>query len=260
MPSAARPYWDALLAFTGYADDLADDPQVGLEARRRRYDRFVNGFFRILHDQHDPSSQSAVPSQPGDDVGGALCLAFQDFVQTWHIDEECLRAAHQAVRNHLVVSAYPTQSDLERYLHGACGQPTLWLSSVLELTDDGRTQGALSLGLGAGLLDCLVDLQEDLGIGKLYFPLEDLRRCGLRPADIEGAVSAREVPEPLCRLIDLQVSRARHHFSTAAAWAQRSQTQESEIILEWVTQARHALDRIAQNKASLFDVSLKRVV
>lgn len=250
MPLAARPYWDALLAFCGYADDLADDPRVGPAHRRRQYDRFVEGFFQMLDDQHEP-----LPSPPRHDVGLALCLAFRDLVRTWDIGEDSLRVAHRAVRDDIGVSMYHSEAELERYLNGSCAQPNLWLSTVLGLTEDGNTQGARAWGLGIGLVDCLLDLEEDLRIGKLYFPLDDLRRCRVGPADIERAVSARCVTEPLRRLISLQVSRAVRHFATAEDWARQCRAQEGEIVLQSIARARQAIDCIAHTEKSIFAMS-----
>ncbi|WP_033320263.1 squalene/phytoene synthase family protein [Streptomyces yerevanensis] len=139
-------------------------------------------------------------------------------------------------------------------------QPNLWLSTVLGLTEDGNTQGVRAWGLGIGLVDCLLDVEEDLRIGKLYFPLEDLRRCRVGPADIERAVSARCVTEPLHRLISLQVGRAVRRFATAEDWARQCRAQEGEIVLQSIARARHILDRIEQNKKSIFEMPGEKAV
>lgn len=249
LPIAARPYWDALLAFTGYADDLADDPALDIDGRRRQFDRFLQDFLRMLHHPGRPEPLRA--PAPGDPEF-ALCLAFRDLVLTWHIAEESLMTASQAVGRDIEVPAYATQAELERYLHGACAQPMLWLGTVLGLVRDGDRLGAFAWGLGLGLLDTLADLPEDVRIGKLYLPLDDLGRLGLRPADVERAVADRHATEPLRRLIRRQARRCLRHFAAAEAWAQGTRAPEADVVLRSIGRARQSIDQLERAGHDVF--------
>jgi phytoene synthase len=241
LPLSKRPYWDALMAFCGYADDCADDPAASPEERRHRYDRFADRFLRILH---DPGHQAM-----SHDPELLLCLAFSHFVRTWHIDEDSIRTADYAVRDDIGVSAYESWADLERYLNGACAHPTLWFGTALGLTD-GNTRGALAWGYGLGILDLLIDLEEDARAGKLYLPLDDLRNCRVQPADIERALAARRLTEPLRRLLRLQADRALGYFAIAEKWAaaaRQDRAPERAFVLHSIAEAKAAIDHITRH-------------
>ncbi|WP_129842986.1 squalene/phytoene synthase family protein [Streptomyces sp. RFCAC02] len=217
---AVRPYWDAMIAFCGHADDLADAPGVAPATRRRRYDAFAASFFRVLA----AGDTALAGPDDGDDTGAGrlVSLAFAHFARTWRLDEAGIREASRALRADMDRSAYPTLRELETYMHGVSGQPSRWLAVLLE--PDGRPpsraaqHAAVSWGFGLQTLDFVLDVEEDTRVGKVYFPLDDLSACGLGRDDLVRAVAARRATGPLRRVVGAQVDRARAYFATAGRW------------------------------------------
>lgn len=280
LPVAARAPWDAVFAFCGYADDLSDDPRRSAEDRRRSYDRFAARFFGVHraaavhedtkgagrhqdaahtdpaedtdvadHSEDSDHSENSDQSEDSEDSELLVCLAFSDVLRTWHIGEDSVALASQAVHDDIGVSAYATVADLERYMNGVSGQHAIWVSTVLGLTgpDDAvGTAGATAWGFTLQTLDFLMDLEEDLRLGKLYLPLEDLERCGTSRDEIEHAVTARRATAPLRRTIGLQVDRAEHYLAKAEQWARHAAAPAGQVVLTSLAGARQALDDVAR--------------
>ncbi|WP_031516038.1 phytoene/squalene synthase family protein [Streptomyces sp. NRRL F-5123] len=251
MAPAKRPYWDAIMAFCGHADDLADARDSSPEQRRHDFDAFVADFDRTL--AADPAPAPA--AQPA----SLVCTAFADFVRTWQIPGHSLRQAQRAVREDMAVREYRTTAELDRYIAGVSGQPALWLADLFGTADTAdRTaarDAAVSLGVSLQILDNLTDVPEDLHLGKLYLPLDDLSRCGLTRADVEEAVAGRHSTAPLRRLVALHTQRARDHLSQGEAWPGLAHPASRDFVQAMVSQTRQATELLESADYDLFVLS-----
>ncbi|MER0243172.1 squalene/phytoene synthase family protein [Streptomyces sp. HSW2009] len=251
-----RPYWDAMIAFCGQADDIADAHGVPLPERLRRYDAFTDGFFRLLHaTRHAPPATALGPlvgepgRRPAADQTKLVKLAFCDFVHTWQLCEVGVRQAGDALRTDLTTDTYDTVYALERYMHGVSGEPARWLAVLLgqrgQALDEGCQNAAIAWGFGIQTLDFLLDIADDLRMGKLYVPLEDLHRCGLTRTELEQAVAAGQASQPLRDLIAGQLERVRRYFTVAERWLDRSRPVGWEAIRQSLAEGWATVDRLA---------------
>jgi len=88
---------------------------------------------------------------------------------------------------------------------------------------------ALNLGLALQLTNILRDVSDDLQRGRLYLPLEDLRRFG---CTVE-ALTEGMLTEPVRRLIEFECTRARAFYrraSEARPAGDRSRLVAAEIM------------------------------
>ncbi|MBA0050392.1 hypothetical protein E0L36_05620 [Streptomyces sp. AJS327] len=255
-----QPYWDAMIAFCGHADDLADAPGVPLAERRRAYDAFVRLFFRLL--DTGPGTRFRTPRRSGSRREAArrqeflIALAFADFVQSWRLSLADVREASEALRRDMEYTEYGTVAALERYMRGVSGHPARWLTLLLGPREGTPEPDALraaeSWGLGLQTLDFLTDVEEDLALGKLYLPLVDLQRCGLSRLDVERAVADRRATLPLRRLAECQARRAREYFGSATRWIERAQPRGWEPVRNSIARSQEALDGFARCEHDLF--------
>jgi phytoene synthase len=82
---------------------------------------------------------------------------------------------------------------------------------ILESADPATArEPARELGLAFQLTNFIRDVAEDLRLGRIYLPIEDLTRFGLTPADLRP-----NNPE-IKPLLAYEVSRARRHYAFAA--------------------------------------------
>ncbi|MBB5934440.1 squalene/phytoene synthase family protein [Streptomyces zagrosensis] len=260
LQPGSRPYWDAMIAFCGYADDLADALDVPLAERIRRYDAFTHTFFRMLHNASVPVPRSGPDEAHAEGERAYLVsLAFCDFVHTWHLSEAGIRQASQALRTDMSTEAYDTLTALERYMHGVSGEPARWLAALLgprgQTPGDGAANAATAWSFGLQTLDFVLDLEEDVRLGKLYVPLDDLRQCGLQRADMERAVAARESPQALRDVVACQLVRVRRYFTAAERWMDSTRPLGWEAIRESLIEGWATVDRIARSGHDIFAVT-----
>jgi phytoene synthase len=79
--------------------------------------------------------------------------------------------------------------------------------------DPGSKAYAESLGMALQLTNILRDVSTDLRRGRIYLPMEDLRRFGVGEADLQRAV----VTDAVAALLRFECDRARDYYRRAAA-------------------------------------------
>jgi phytoene synthase len=240
LPPHVRPYLDAMIAFWRYADDLADDPARSLAQRRADFDGFIDAFARMLREEPGPAPAR---EGEGEDTAFLLSLAFSDFARTWRIGENSIFLVARTTRDDIEIPAYETVADLEGFMNAA-GQITIWLCTMLELADH---SGPLAWSCGFQILDNLADLRDDARLGKLYFPLEDLERCGVRREDIEQDVAAGHATDAVRRLVALQAERAGRFFAVAEDWCHRAPAPGCDVFRVLVGQAQQVVACLEQH-------------
>ncbi|MEU5576503.1 squalene/phytoene synthase family protein [Streptomyces huasconensis] len=249
LPPGKRPGYDAMLAFCGHADNLLDDPGKSIRERGEAYDKFVTDFFcgdekSIFHEDKADA--------PEDRDGILISRAFRHFIGTWGITQESVRDFLLTIRGDLFITGFQTYGDLHRYMEGVSGVPTRWVNTLLEPQRDDAAHMATSLGYGLYLLDFLTDLQEDLELGRVYLPVEDLHRCELDRAGLEQAVRAATMTEPLRALVRFEAERVRRHFDEAEDWWRHVHPSSRELPRQYLALGRQTLRQLLRADCDVF--------
>jgi len=105
---------------------------------------------------------------------------------------------------------YPS---LARYCHRVAGVVGEMSAGIFGVTDERTLEYARSLGLALQLTNILRDVGEDARRGRVYLPLEDLQRHGVRVADL---IAGRYVDGYL-PLMQFEAQRARAAYARALA-------------------------------------------
>ena len=161
-----RDVW-ALYAFARHADDIVDDVGPMPIAEREAAlialeDRLFEGFVAGASD--DP-----------------LLAAVVDTVVRLDIDPDCFRRFLRSMRMDLTVDGYDTWNDLFVYMDGSAAVIGEMMLPVLRPTSPSALGPARDLGLAFQLTNFLRDVDEDLALGRIYLPREDLERFGADP-------------------------------------------------------------------------------
>jgi phytoene synthase len=107
--------------------------------------------------------------------------------------------------------AYATFRELSLYCHRVASTIGI-MSAEISGYQDRRTQRyAHQLGIAFQLTDILRDLGKDIMRGRLYIPLDELDRFGVRPQEI----LERRTSEPIRTLLRFQAHRARDYYRKA---------------------------------------------
>ncbi len=196
----------ALYAFCRRLDDCVDDadgPERAQQLSEVRglldalFDRGevgeVRGFPQSeLHALRDTCARFGIPKQP-----------FVELVAGMEMD--------------LVQDRYSTWRDLDLYCYRVAGVVGLMMAPLLGTTNPTALGHAADLGRAMQLTNIVRDVKEDLGRGRVYLPLAELRACGVSEMELRRGV----VTEGVERLLRLQLDRARALYASAlrgVAW------------------------------------------
>jgi len=242
-----------------------------LPGKRRRDALLFSDFCRTVDDIAD--SQEITPEEKRDllndwlealkpDNGQSLPEGFREMIARRHLDCHLLE---QIVQGMLMdvgdpeLCRYATFQDLEIYCRRVAS--AVGLTSVRIF--GAKTSDALGkdvecyaeqLGIALQLTNILRDVAEDASMGRIYIPLEDLERFGVRQNDILGCI-----PSPaMTHLLNHQAERADSFFAKAElAWAEMTANQRRLMRPARLMSAMYR-DLLLQMHRDRYDVFAKR--
>jgi phytoene synthase len=196
LPKAKREGMTALYAFCREVDDVADEPSVPAEERRARLAAWRADIARACAGQAPefPVNRELRP------VIAAHQLSFALF-------DELIRG----VEMDLDVNRYETFSQLEHYCYRVASVVGLLSIEIFGYTQPACRDYADHLGKALQLTNILRDVRIDAERGRIYLPLEELRRCGVT----EEEILRFEYTDRFQRLATSVAERARFHYRRA---------------------------------------------
>jgi phytoene synthase len=200
LPGWKRRHVHALYGFTRYADEIVDRaPTEGRAARLADWStRFLAGL-------------------DGEPVDDPLLPAVLHTIRVFDLDPVDFRKFLASMAMDLEVTSYATYDDLLGYMEGSAAVIGTMMLPILESADPvAAREPARQLGLAFQLTNFIRDVSEDLDLGRVYLPADDLARFGVSPADLKAARAAGTAPDPVRELIAFEVQRARWHYQQAA--------------------------------------------
>jgi phytoene synthase len=232
-----RQYLDmcALYAFLRLADDLTDEPG-DIEEKRRRLDDYRRQLDQAL------AGNCSLP----------LHAAFVDTIRTRGIPVEYLHAALDGVGMDLDIACYETFKDLYLYCYRVASVVGLSCIHIWGFHDERAKAYAEAAGIAFQLTNILRDLGEDAARGRVYLPLEDLRRFQYRPEELAEGVRDQRFEE----LMTFQAERAGSFYDAAGPLVPLLAPAGRAVFLVMLRTYRGLLERIASSR---FDVFRRRI-
>jgi phytoene synthase len=181
---------EALYAFCRVIDDAADERAGAVRAWRQELDRALAG----------------AASHP-------VALALADTVRRFGVARQHLDEIVRGVEMDLTRRRYETFDELRTYCRLVAGAVGLAALPILGCRDRGSVAYAEALGIALQLTNVLRDVAEDAERGRIYLPLEDLRRFGYRERDL----CTHTVNSPFRALMAFECERAREFYRAARA-------------------------------------------
>ncbi|APZ42452.1 presqualene diphosphate synthase HpnD [Acidihalobacter ferrooxydans] len=237
LPEERRRAIVALYAFCREVDDVVDEcSDTGIASTklawwREEIDRLYAG----------------VPQHP---VTRALAPA----VQTYALAQEHLRDIIDGMQMDLDYDAYPSFTELSLYCYRVAGVVGLLATRIFGYTDEATLRYANDLGLAFQLTNILRDVREDAARGRVYLPLDELKRFGVAPETLRTSATTDAVRE----LFAFQASRARDYYRRAFdqlpdadRHAQRSGLIMAEIYLRLLDEIERDGYRILEHRIRL---------
>src|SRR5260370_14970215 len=184
LPRRKRNALSDVYAFMRRCDDIADDNTLSPDDR---HNKLADWLDRV---------HCALAAQPTDDP---VLLAVTDAQRTYQIpvgllDQLAYGTAADLDRSQMEPSAnaplaarYQTFEELRQYCYGVASVVGLVCIRIFGYRDPAAESLAERCGLAFQLTNMIRDVKEDVAMGRVYFPQEDLAQCGLSPADLASS-------------------------------------------------------------------------
>jgi phytoene synthase len=176
----------AVYAFMRYCDDLSDEPG----ANRASIERWRADLDAAL---------------AGRDGNHPVWPAFRDAVERFRIPRQYFHEMIDGVASDLEPRRFETFAELRHYCYQVASVAGLTAIHIFGFDSPEALPLAEQCGIAFQLTNILRDIREDAGLGRLYLPLEDLRRFGVLEAD---ALAGKLTPS-LRELMRFEAERAR---------------------------------------------------
>ncbi|MEZ5285935.1 MAG: phytoene/squalene synthase family protein [Vicinamibacterales bacterium] len=134
-------------------------------------------------------------------------------VQQFGLSRGPFDALIEGVEMDLERTRYETCEELLEYCRRVASAVGLMCIEIFGCRGPEAREYAVELGLALQLTNIIRDVKDDLERGRVYLPMDDLRRFGCTEADLQ----AGRVTEPVRRLLAFECARAREHYARAAA-------------------------------------------
>ncbi|MBL1067157.1 squalene/phytoene synthase family protein [Streptomyces sp. 7-21] len=213
FPPAKRPYFDAHVGFVVYLDDLVDDPTLSTDERERRVTELETAF------RAAESGETAPPPATGkarDDA--ALARAYVHTIRTWDLSFDSLWRIFDGQRKAVHTREYATRAEIDEFIDDVTLPPAVMINQIFEPLSDEAEELCRQTITSFQLLDFLWDLHEDLELGRIYLPTDQLRKAGLDLPQLRKLLSAGQLTAPLRELLQTEIDRARTHLDAGRAW------------------------------------------
>lgn len=231
-----RRAMEALYAFLRHTDDLGDQPSP-VELRRESLSQWRESLTAALREESDAVCSAPSPILP------ALAHA----VRRFHVPADALYAVIDGVEMDLDVSRYETFAELESYCHRVASAVGLACLPIWGFSGAAALAPARQCGVAYQLTNILRDLREDAQAGRVYLPLEDLRRYDYPVEDLLAGV----VDQRLFALMDFEIERARRLYEEGAALAAYLLPDGRRVFGMMTATYRLLLEEIARRKAEV---------
>jgi phytoene synthase len=153
----------------------------------------------------------------GEKIDDPILLAVLDTIATFNLDTKDFSSFLQSMGMDLTVCEYQEYADLLEYMEGSAAAIGSMTLPLLDPVDPTRArEPARQLGLAFQLTNFLRDIGQDLSLGRVYLPREDLENFGVTRDALRSAVVTGTTTPAIRALIAFEIARARTHYAAAA--------------------------------------------
>jgi phytoene synthase len=197
LPKAKRDAMSALYAFCREVDDVADDESVPVERRRE-----------VLASWREDVARACNGGKAEMPVNRELQPVIARFQLSFELFDELLKG----VEMDLDIQRYETFEALDQYCYRVASVVGLLSIEIFGYRNPGCRDYAVALGKALQLTNILRDVGNDAGRGRIYLPLEELRKANVAPEEILRL----EYSERYQSVAEVTARRARGFYQDAA--------------------------------------------
>jgi phytoene synthase len=230
LPRRRKQDMITFYAFCRVIDDIADEPTDSLEERGRALDAWRHG---ILHGFPEPDELQA---------------ELETVILRYSIPRQHLVEIVDGVACDLTQSRYETFDELLAYCHKVACVVGLVSIEIFGYKNPACREYSVALGYALQLTNIIRDVGEDARNGRIYLPLEDLRRFGVTEDQL---IRGEHSPE-FEKLMQFEYERARAFYAQAAALLP-SEDRHTMLAAEMMAQVYgEILEKIRRRRFHIF--------
>ena len=139
-----------------------------------------------------------------------LSLALSDVADTYQIPQEHFNELLRGMKRDLVQDRYHDFDDLREYCYQVASVVGLICLQIFGYKNVGAKAYAVDLGLAMQLTNIARDVGEDLEMGRIYLPQDEMTRFGYSEEELRLGI----VNDAFINLMKFQADRARHYFKS----------------------------------------------
>lgn len=244
LPRPKRNSLSAVYAFMRRCDDITDDSTLSFYDRHNKLAEWLDSVHRAL------------AGFPTDD---ALLLALTDTQRRYQIpiglldqlaygtaaDLEQEPAAPE--QSGSLTARYRTFEELRQYCYGVASVVGLVCIRIFGYRDPAAEHLAERCGLAFQLTNIIRDVKEDVAMGRVYFPQEDLAQFGLLAPDLASPDLPRVRP-----LLALEADRARDGYRAGEELIPLVNEDSQPALWVLIAIYRRLLEKIASRQYDVF--------
>jgi phytoene synthase len=254
LPRRKRNALSAVYAFMRRCDDIADDNSLSRDDRHNRLAEWLDKMHRALaaHPTDDPVLMALADAQRRFQIPIGLLdqLAFGTAADLDYYQESPSAGTSLAAR-------YQTFEELRQYCYGVASVVGLVCIKIFGYRDPAAEPLAERCGLAFQLTNIIRDVKEDAGMGRIYFPQEDLAQCGLSAADLAAPQIDLARVRPL---LALEADRAREYYRSGEELIPLVNEDSQPALWVLITIYHRLLEKIAANQYDVFGERVRLTV
>ena len=139
-----------------------------------------------------------------------VAVSFAETRATYGIPSQPAHDLLQGVRSDLEPVHFETWSALREYCYQVAGTVGLLTAPVLGCENERALPAAVDLGIAMQMTNIIRDVGEDIGLGRIYLPDEDLDQFGVDRSALENGVATGDFDG----LIAFEIARARGYYES----------------------------------------------
>ena len=191
LPVAKRRAIYAAYAFCRHCDDTVDE-ETSTDAK-----------LKALSDL-----QANLDSTYSGSASSPVYVALADVARNYDIPQDYFQEIIRGVESDLVKDRFQNFDELKEYCYRVASVVGLICLQIFGYEDDRAKEYAVDLGLAMQLTNIIRDVREDLDMGRVYLPQDEMARFGYSEDDLRNGVRN----EAFLELMRFQSQRAREYF------------------------------------------------